>query len=481
MEPSRIPPRQWPIQRSSSPPLSDPLVEPTLEMSPSQINSMEADMETSMIPSHGVEAQLLSSENPQTSPSRDNEPSITSLDIVPDALLPPPYLGNIVGHILEMGPPDELKYTFPPKLNNVTYSSPAAAAAINAQIKEARTALSQIRKERKASRLANGIVTRGSLAKRDRLKLSRAMQRKAEATLLKEARMQREAMRARQTRIDPEMIKTLDIPVLDELYGDSKGPESKMARLNPVSALIKRIMKFVYAMPARLLAPSIQPWILTPSRPPSDGAVTQETPTGDGRLMETEWEPWGFEGEIVIQKRLDAMAQALSEHTQDSTLQKEPGRHSYYVDAAVSRDNGLTGLAVVYMSHRQDGDSPWTVQGYRLPTALDQHDAETWAIWQSLQCILEKAKADRDSEKPPDPCYLAVIYSDSKSALQSISNNSGGVKVQEIIRQSVELKKLGVGVQLQWVPGHRNVPGNELADLVSKKARLFPWHDLDLS
>ena len=448
-----------------------------LEISPSQFNSMETMMEAPSIPSQGVEAQLLSSENPPTSPSRENRSSNPSLATIPNTLSLPACLGNSVGHTLEMGPPDRLKHRYPPKLTNITYSSPAAAAAINAQIKEARTALSQIRKERKALRLANGIVTRGSLAKRDRTRLSRARQRKAETTLLKEACVQREAMRAKQTRIDPKMIKPLDVPMLNELYGDFKRPESEMARLNPISALIRKIMTFVYAMPARLLTHAFQPQFPTSSRPPSGEVGTQDTSIGDGRVMQTEFEPWGYEGEIVIQKRLDAMAQALSEHTQDELLQKKPGRHSYYVDAAVSRENGLTGLAVVYMSHSQESASPWTIQGYRLHVALEQQDAETWAIWQALQCVLDKAKTDRDSEKPSDPCLLAVIYSDSKSALQSISHNSGGIKVQEIIRQSVELKQLGVGVQLHWVPGHRNVPGNELVDLVSKKARLLTWQD----
>lgn len=48
----------------------------------------------------------------------------------------------------------------------------------------------------------------------------------------------------------------------------------------------------------------------------------------------------------------------------------------------------------------------------------------------------------------------------------------GGKVVQRIIAQSIESQRLGVDVQLHWLQGHRGIPGNELADLVAKRARL---------
>lgn len=41
--------------------------------------------------------------------------------------------------------------------------------------------------------------------------------------------------------------------------------------------------------------------------------------------------------------------------------------------------------------------------------------------------------------------------------------------VQKIIAQSIKLQQLGVDVHLHWVPGHRDIPRNELADLVAKR------------
>ena len=180
-----------------------------------------------------------------------------------------------------------------------------------------------------------------------------------------------------------------------------------------------------------------------------------------------------FAGSIIIQDRLEAMSQALSEHTKESYLRTEPGRHSFHVDAAVSRGDEMTGIAVVQKKDRRNWASEWTAKGYRIHEARDQWDAEVWAIWQALQTVLDKVHADRAQVKPQDPCSLAVVYSDCKTALRWIGNGSpkGGKVVQKVIAQSIQLQRLGVDVHLHWVPGHRDIPGNELADLVAKKAR----------
>lgn len=181
-----------------------------------------------------------------------------------------------------------------------------------------------------------------------------------------------------------------------------------------------------------------------------------------------------FAGLITIQDRLKAMGQALSEHAEDSTLRRTPGRLPFYVDAAVSPENRLTGIAVVHKPDRQELSSPWIANGYRILDALDQVAAEAWAIWQALQVILERVHAENAEARPQDPCSVAVVYSDCKPALRWIKKGipKGGKVVQKIIAQSIELQRLGVDVHLHWVQGHRGIPGNELADLVAKRARL---------
>ena len=133
-----------------------------------------------------------------------------------------------------------------------------------------------------------------------------------------------------------------------------------------------------------------------------------------------------------MQDTPNAMRQAISEHTRHGALWTEPGCRSYHVDAAVSRENGLTGPAVVGKVHRQDWAYPWTAKGYRIEEALYQVDAEAWAIWQAMQLVLDKARDDRANLEQvlgkagvgranlgQDPCSIAVIYSDCLTALGS--------------------------------------------------------------
>lgn len=250
------------------------------------------------------------------------------------------------------------------------------------------------------------------MALRDQRKIKRKQMKNLEAAHLKEACMKRELKRAKKTKVSPSSFQTIDIHERVIMEQDSEFDTKHNA----------------------------------------------------------------FVGQIQIQDRLSAMTQALSEHARDGTRRKEPGRHSSHVDASVSREYSMTGIAVVHKSHRQDWASSWTAKGYRIHEALDQEDAEEWAIWQALQLILEKVSTDRVHAKPHDPCSVAVVYSDSKPALDRIAkatshDDVAPVVTRKIVGQSRELYRLGVEVQLHWVPGHRKIPGNELADLVSKMAR----------
>lgn len=43
--------------------------------------------------------------------------------------------------------------------------------------------------------------------------------------------------------------------------------------------------------------------------------------------------------------------------------------------------------------------------------------------------------------------------------------------IHKIVNQSIRLQELGMSIELHWCPGHRGVPGNELADAVSRRAQ----------
>ena len=180
-----------------------------------------------------------------------------------------------------------------------------------------------------------------------------------------------------------------------------------------------------------------------------------------------------FPGKIVIQDRLEAIKQALAEHDEQSTLRKEHGRHSYHVDAAISTGDDHVGIGIAHKSRwRRHWASEWTAKGYCIRGEMNSEDAEAWAVWQALTLIQDDTCGTSPVEKPGDPCSLAIIYSDCLSVLQSLRTRKKGRSVAEIniISRAHELMQLGVFVELHWVPGHRQVPGNYLADQVAERA-----------
>lgn len=170
------------------------------------------------------------------------------------------------------------------------------------------------------------------------------------------------------------------------------------------------------------------------------------------------------------------MKQALSEHSLDGTPKKKGlGRQALYVDAAVSPKEDITGIAIAHEALLRDMTSVWIAKGYCILKRLDPVNAEAWAIWQALNATLEQMPTDSEYVKPRHPCSAVVIYSDRLAVLRRIRKERSrpdaiGVE-QMIICQSRELKCLGVEVQLHWVPGHRSIPGNVLANLVATEAR----------
>jgi ribonuclease HI len=69
----------------------------------------------------------------------------------------------------------------------------------------------------------------------------------------------------------------------------------------------------------------------------------------------------------------------------------------------------------------------------------------------------------------------ATIFSDSMSALQAIrrpGNKSGQQIIHAILRAAENTKNHGTMIRLQWIPGHCEIPGNEIADQLAKEAAI---------
>ena len=99
---------------------------------------------------------------------------------------------------------------------------------------------------------------------------------------------------------------------------------------------------------------------------------------------------------------------------------------------------------------------------YRLTSEATVFTAEAWAILQSLILIQDTGY------------FKAVIFFDSKSVLEFIGSN-------RLINSNyiIHWKRLlaiscsrGIKVTLVWIPAHRGIPGNEIANKAAKEATL---------
>ncbi|KAL8789359.1 MAG: hypothetical protein Q9195_006886 [Heterodermia aff. obscurata] len=346
-------------------------------------------------------------------------------------------------------------YIFPPRPKSY---SPAEAAVINDRISKAQVINDRLRKERALRRSARQLIrlrerlesllrdpealtaddrNRNEIAqvkqelsslyqklgiKRKIEKAKRAKKAPQDVSSVQQWNMKRELKRAKRTQITPDMIQTIEIPNHWQEEIDNEPMEST-----------------------------------------------------DYRAAVRDTRPNAFAGKTVIQDSLGAERQSLSEYT-NAAQPNDSGRHSFHVDAAVSVKNNMTGLAVVYRTHRQSRAPPWTAKGYRIHQSMDQNEAEAWAIWQALISILETLQNNRNGEHSQTPWSVVAIYSDSQAAVGKIGK--GSLKNKRLMREiafvSRQLSQMQVEIELHWEPGHCNIPGNELADIVAKKARLPP-------
>ncbi|EGD99960.1 hypothetical protein TESG_08624 [Trichophyton tonsurans CBS 112818] len=79
----------------------------------------------------------------------------------------------------------------------------------------------------------------------------------------------------------------------------------------------------------------------------------------------------------------------------------------------------------------------------------------------------------RDKRNRPKTKRTVTILSDSKSGLQTLTNQrngSGQHIVRAIAKSARDLKAHGVSIRLQWIPSHCNNPGNDTADRLAKEA-----------
>jgi ribonuclease HI len=101
------------------------------------------------------------------------------------------------------------------------------------------------------------------------------------------------------------------------------------------------------------------------------------------------------------------------------------------------------------------------------PRHKEVFDAELYAIWLGLV----SARKHQDEWKAVGPKSL-TIFTDAQAALKRIRNDDPGPGqwlARRILRTERQLRQAGWTTEFRWIPGHKGIEGNEVADQWAKE------------
>lgn len=184
-----------------------------------------------------------------------------------------------------------------------------------------------------------------------------------------------------------------------------------------------------------------------------------------------------FVGDVVIQSRDDAILAARESSRPSSTCAEK--ELVFYVDGSLFFKGGkrnakrCAGAAVVFQA--ADGQD-WQERVFYLPPESDTFAAEMAAISEGLAVALSQTLTH-----PADVCKL-VVFSDCQEALSRVNElrqhtfseewlqSERNSVLRKLITRSQYFCKLGISVELRWVPAHSGVEGNVRADRAARSA-----------
>ncbi|KYN10135.1 hypothetical protein ALC57_17730 [Trachymyrmex cornetzi] len=138
----------------------------------------------------------------------------------------------------------------------------------------------------------------------------------------------------------------------------------------------------------------------------------------------------------------------------DNTAELRKEAITFYTDGSKLDERGCAGAA----SYSPELGVSFR---YKLTPDTTVFTAEAWAIYQTLLLIQDVGYSK------------AIIFSDSKSVLESI-NSSKIINRNYVIHWIKRLLRSssvrGIDVSPSWIPAHRGIPGNEIADRAAKEA-----------
>lgn len=128
------------------------------------------------------------------------------------------------------------------------------------------------------------------------------------------------------------------------------------------------------------------------------------------------------------------------------------------------------------MAFQADDGHDWQERVFSLPPESDTFAAETAAIAEGLAVALSQTLT-----QPTDVCKV-VIFSDCQEALSRVDElrqhtfseewlcSEINSVLRKLITRSQYFSKLGISVELRWVPAHSGVEGNVRADRAARSA-----------
>ncbi|KAF4727269.1 hypothetical protein FOZ62_010001, partial [Perkinsus olseni] len=133
------------------------------------------------------------------------------------------------------------------------------------------------------------------------------------------------------------------------------------------------------------------------------------------------------------------------------------------LNSAPSTEETIGSAAIIYLGERK------SVLRARLPPSSTTYQAEQYALVLALGFLIKDAATLPDS--------TAYLFSDCRSALQSLSTQNRDHWTQTILGRIQALQILGIDCAFVWIPSHQpegTIPGNDEADQRANEARLIP-------
>lgn len=185
-----------------------------------------------------------------------------------------------------------------------------------------------------------------------------------------------------------------------------------------------------------------------------------------------------FLGEVIIQSRDDAIL-AAREASRPSSNKCAEKDLVFYVDGSSLYKRGkrnakrAAGAAVVFQP--DDGQS-WQERVFTLPRESDAFTAEMAAIAEGLAVALSQTLTN------PAEIHKVVIFSDCQEALSRVNElrqrifseawlrSEHNSVLRKLITRSQYFGRIGIPIELRWVPSHSGVEGNMRADRAARSA-----------